>query len=100
MLLRLIMPFDFHCFSYSVDFSPSLPAGRRRDADYHRALARLSGNSRHAALRQFEHSPTSNVAYRGNFEALTGAALTLVSGKLRGIDSETTQNRRLLLALR
>jgi hypothetical protein len=40
------------------------------------------------------------VAYRGNFEALTGAALTLVSGKLRGIDSESTQNRRLLLALR
>jgi hypothetical protein len=64
------MPFYFHCFSYSVDFSPSLRAGRRRDADYHRALAGLSGNSRHAALRRFEHSPTSNIAYRGNSEAL------------------------------
>jgi hypothetical protein len=68
MLLRLIMPFYFHCFSYSVGFSPSLPAGRRRDADHHRALARLSVNSRHAALRQFEHSPTNNVAYRSNLE--------------------------------
>ena len=98
MLLRLITPFDLHCFSFSGGFFSTLRAGRRRDADYNRALARLLGNSRYAALRQFERSPTSDITYSGNSEAyygnsetLIGAALTLVSGKLRVVNSESTQ---------
>jgi hypothetical protein len=43
-----------------------LRAGRRQDADYHRALARLSGNSEHTALRPFEPSLISKMAYCGN----------------------------------
>jgi hypothetical protein len=86
------MQFDFHCFSFSGGFSPALRAGRRREVGNNRELARLSGNSRHAALRQLERSPTSSdIPYCCNSEALIGPTLTLVSGKLRVVDSESTQ---------